>query len=987
VIRLHLPTAVRWASPFTVTSRRSAASVLATLVAVLSACGGADSVQSNGTTAGATANSAPSVPAGTASSTAYPEDAALRPTTELLATKKAGGATGGGTANVFADVLDEDEVVRSVTVCAGSLVDSLRLATNKRQFPRQGGGGGICTLVNLNAGENIRQVFGSAGAAIDSIGFVTTQGRRLGPWGNANGGLPFTMTVAGGNAAKFLGWRGVFGVFQGPLVITQLSLLQQGMGGAGGLPFMDRLQADERVTSVRTCWRPSGYVMGVQLITNLAARRFHGGTAADQQCANFDLGAGEYISELVGRASQYVDAVGYITNLGRRSPMFGGPGGEGFSQSLGLGNRFHGLAGSSGGWLDRIGLVEPAGGPGGGSLFEDMLPAGKRVNAIEVCVGAGNFAANYVRSVQAFYDVGVGLPRHGVRSNAGLNCPRVDFFNDEYIVEISGTSGSAIDSIQFRSNRGRIFGPYGGSGPNSFVVKNNWPGFMGFAGTQTQPGNDGGNVLAIDFAGPDSFASVAPPTGTATTQGWWGDLVEWPVLGLHAAVMADGRVMSYGTDASGSQGAQFVFDVWDPSLGTGPAAHNTLPNGLGTDIFCSGQSLMPNGQLLLAGGDARDNGYNKGIRNSTVFNPNANRLEATGLLNQARWYASQKVLRNGEVLVMGGINEAGNPSLIPEVFNGSSWRQLRSVNSAVLGVNYPRMFATRSTVSGGAALWVISTSGDPNSNGRIFRLEVTGNTGQGLLTDSGVRLPAFHSWDRPVVQIARTQVLVQLDSGQTVIVNLPASGVGSDRPSIESAGTLSQPRPWSEMVVLPNGQVLASGGSREVNQLTDVAYHAEIWDRNSKQWTRAASQLRPRLYHSTAVLLTDGRVLVTGGGAPAPTLELNAQIYSPPYLFAAGGAARARPSFSVGTTSLAFGSTATLAIAGAPTGATLVRLGATTHSYNSEQSYEPLTVLSNNGATMTVRMPSNNSVVPGYYMLTVVNASGVPSVSRIIKLG
>jgi Domain of unknown function (DUF1929) len=284
-------------------------------------------------------------------------------------------------------------------------------------------------------------------------------------------------------------------------------------------------------------------------------------------------------------------------------------------------------------------------------------------------------------------------------------------------------------------------------------------------------------------------------------------------------------------------------------------------------------------------------------------------------------------------------------------------------------------------------VWVISTDFDGNNNGKIFRLEVTANNGQGLLTDTGVKLPEFHSWDRPVAQISSNQVLVQLDSGRTVIVNLPTTGITSDKPTLEDAGRLSQTRPWSEMVVLPNGQVMASGGSRDANQLNDVAYHAEMWDRSTKQWTRAASQLRPRLYHATGVLLADGRVLAVGGGAPSPTLELNAQIFSPPYLFAASGAAQARPSITASSTAFAFGATATLSVSGSPTRATLVRLGATTHAYNSEQSYAPLTVLSNNGSTMTVRLPSNNVVAPGYYFLSVVNSAGVPSVSRIIKLG
>ena len=42
----------------------------------------------------------------------------------------------------------------------------------------------------------------------------------------------------------------------------------------------------------------------------------------------------------------------------------------------------------------------------------------------------------------------------------------------------------------------------------------------------------------------------------------------------------------------------------------------------------------------------------------------------------------------------------------------------------------------------------------------------------------------------------------------------------------------------------------------------------------------------PRLYHSGALLLPDGRVFVSGsGGDPGVTDQKSAQIYSPPYMF------------------------------------------------------------------------------------------------------
>ena len=90
--------------------------------------------------------------------------------------------------------------------------------------------------------------------------------------------------------------------------------------------------------------------------------------------------------------------------------------------------------------------------------------------------------------------------------------------------------------------------------------------------------------------------------------------------------------------------------------------------------------------------------------------------------------------------------------------------------------------------------------------------------------------------------------------------------------------------------MLPNGQVLATGGSEVENQLTNVNNSAEIWNPSTGHWHVGTSGVKARLYHSSALLLPDATVLVAGGGAPGPQVNTNAEIYYPPYLFDATGA-------------------------------------------------------------------------------------------------
>src|SRR5256886_10690578 len=91
--------------------------------------------------------------------------------------------------------------------------------------------------------------------------------------------------------------------------------------------------------------------------------------------------------------------------------------------------------------------------------------------------------------------------------------------------------------------------------------------------------------------------------------------------------------------------------------------------------------------------------------------------------------------------------------------------------------------------------------------------------------------------------------------------------------------------------ILPTGDVLVTGGSRAsgFNNPAGAVHAAELWSPATGTWTTLASNAVIRMYHSTSLLLPDGRVLHTGSGdgANAPR-ELNYELFSPPYLFRGG---------------------------------------------------------------------------------------------------
>lgn len=221
--------------------------------------------------------------------------------------------------------------------------------------------------------------------------------------------------------------------------------------------------------------------------------------------------------------------------------------------------------------------------------------------------------------------------------------------------------------------------------------------------------------------------------------------------------------------------------------------------------------------------------------------------------------------------------------------------------------------------------------------------------------------------------------------------------------AVERVADMAYPRGFANAVVLPDGQVLVTGGQKRSLVFTDTdgILQAEIFNPATKTWKTLAAEAVPRNYHSVSLLLPDGTVFSGGGGLcyvgqPGASSagcdkvvdHADGQIFSPPYLFKADGTAATRPVISaLSATTVKVGAKLTASVNMANSKLVLVRIGSSTHSVNSDQRRVPLTSVAVSGSSYTATLPADSGIlIPGNYYLFAVSSTGVPSVAKTVRV-
>jgi hypothetical protein len=165
-----------------------------------------------------------------------------------------------------------------------------------------------------------------------------------------------------------------------------------------------------------------------------------------------------------------------------------------------------------------------------------------------------------------------------------------------------------------------------------------------------------------------------------------------------------------------------------------------------------------------------------------------------------------------------------------------------------------------------------------------------------------------------------------------------------------------------------------------------AVFLAEVWDPQTGQFSRLANANVVRVYHSTTMLLADGRVMSSGSGEGAGVAsQMSYEIFSPPYLFKGP-----RPTYDLPGMNVQYGQTITVTTpdAGSIRKVTIIRLASSTHAFDMGQRLNTLNFqVGANGQSLVITAPAAGKIAPpGPYRLFIVNDHGVPSVGQTIFL-
>ncbi len=501
----------------------------------------------------------------------------------------------------------------------------------------------------------------------------------------------------------------------------------------------------------------------------------------------------------------------------------------------------------------------------------------------------------------------------------------------------------------------------------------------------------------------------------AQNLGRWSGGIPFPNVPVSAAVLPNGQLLTWSSYQPsffegdiGTAASQTYTSVYNPATG---AFTPLVENSMMADMFCSGIAYLADGRIMVNGGSSS--------YHTALYTPSTQTWVSGAMMNITRGYNSTVALSTGEAFTIGGSWAGDGTPKDGEVWKaGQGWRRTSISENNILGID-PIDIAQGFISEGDDHPWLFAAP-----NGRVFHagpsplMNWIDTRGDGSITPAGNRADDPYSINGIAVMYQPGKILKTggapsytnaIATASTYAIDITAGLANPAAPvTVRKLPPMAYPRAYANGVLLPGGKVLVIGGQSNALQFTDdtAVPTPELWDPATERFTALAPMQTPRNYHSTALLLPDGRVFSGGGGLCGTDCDANHQdgaIFSPPYLFNADGVTPApRPVIQVtesvppatalsgpfnATLSVLLGSTFAISASEPIKSFELIRLSSTTHSINTDQRRVPLTIAGVIGTNYAATMPANPGiVVPGYWMLFALDAIGTPSVAKIILI-
>jgi hypothetical protein len=462
------------------------------------------------------------------------------------------------------------------------------------------------------------------------------------------------------------------------------------------------------------------------------------------------------------------------------------------------------------------------------------------------------------------------------------------------------------------------------------------------------------------------------------------------------------------------------------------------------DLWCGGHTFLSDGKLLFVGGTSYyppvPDPFYGGLKEAYLFDPFTETWERLPDMQIGRWYPTLIRLADDRVLTLSGLEfrmptESPKTNILKilfelvtkikeyitrvhEVFDPETKTWSRMKVERVLPL-YPRMhllpdgdafysgvFNTHFFTPGRfpSARWSPQTQEWTDVGGRHFEK----NREEGLSVLLALRPPDYkpqiliagggtHNLGRTLMTLLHSIGKDSLSSKLSFLTKVQDTveriDLSTPDPRWQLVGKMHHPRVHANGVLLPDGNILVVGGMSSYGHSSDTDGHgfhgavceAEMYDPSMNTWTPMAAQQKPRLYHSTAILLPDARVISMGSNPRAKSIEKSIEIFSPPYLFRGE-----RPVITESPDQIAHGQSFSLTVNQAREigQVVLMRPEVLTHVTNTDQRLLELEFSVTNDETLQIQGPATSAHMPrGYCLLFVLSNDGVPSVGKFLKVG